>query len=251
MIRHSPPDIRYSLSVVRRIGKVAVVLAAFLSISALQSCRYPQDIEGTLDQVRGGVIDVGVTENPPWVIRTADGAAGLEPDIVMDLAEKLDADVRWHWGSETELLDALKQYQLDLVIGGLTQNKRLSKAAAPTKPYFKSHLTVGVPASELAPSSLENLPVAVPTINHLKKALVDHGAYPHTYSTLADVDGAIAGPTWWLRAHGFEPGPWKLMTDKHVFALPKGENGWMLTVQRHLNGLSGLGERLQQLEAEG
>lgn len=252
MIRYSRPEkTGLSLSDGRGASRVFVLLILLLCTIALTSCRYPRDIEGTLDKVKGGFLDVGVTENAPWVIRTDTGAVGLEPDIVMDLAEKLDAEVRWHWGNESALLEALKQFQLDLVIGGLTKSKRLSSVAALTKPYFSSVYTVGVPRPAPLPLSLDDLTVTVPAVNHLHKALVGKGAQPITSSTAATTDGAVAAPTWWLRAHGFEPGPWKLATDKHVFALPKGENGWMMVTQRHLNGLSGLGERLQKLEAGG
>ncbi len=47
-----------------------VVVAALLT----QGCRYPRDIEKTLEDVRGGVLDVGRTENSPWAIRTDPGS---------------------------------------------------------------------------------------------------------------------------------------------------------------------------------
>lgn len=78
----------------------------------------------------------------------------------------------------------------------------------------------------------------------MHKPLIDHGAVPEVKTKPQDANIAFAGPGWWLRAHGFKPGPWKLASDPHVMALPKGENGWMLvTVQRHLNSLSALDER--------
>ncbi len=233
-------------------SKVLILFTLFLlfCVSLLHGCRYPQDVEGTTDKVRSGVLEVGVTENPPWVVRTNDGAEGLEPEIIRGLADQLNAEVRWHWGAESQLLRALEQLQLDLIIGGITQNKWVSKAAAPTKPYVKVRSTVGFAEGQTVPDSLEGLTVGVPAINHLAKPLADKGAVPEKRAESERPAGAFAGPGWWLRAHGYNPGPFKLTTDKHVVLLPKGENAWMMVVQKHLNSLTGVEQRLQQLEAQ-
>src|SRR5690606_26006009 len=113
-----------------------VGLLLLMTLLVLSGCRYPTDIEHSLEKIEGGVLDVGLTENPPWVIRTDEGPAGLEPEIIADLARQLGAKVHWHWDGESALLKALKEHQLDLVIGGLTQGSGLGKLAAPTKPYY-------------------------------------------------------------------------------------------------------------------
>lgn len=219
-------------------------------VLALAGCGFPNDIAHTTEKVRGGVLSVGLAENPPWVIRTDAGPAGLEPEIIRAFAKELDAEIQWHWDSDSNLLAALHHGQLDLVASGFTRNSRLSKFAASTKPYYSSRYTVGVPEGEELPASLGNLEVAIHPVNHFSEALRDEGANPVQEASLADADGAVAAPSWWLRAHGFEPGGWQLASDKHVMALPKGENAWMMAMQRHLNGYDNVGQRLQQWEAE-
>lgn len=201
----------------------------------MAGCRYPTDIEHTSEKIRGGVLDVGLTENPPWVMRSDNGPAGLEPELIKELAEKLDPDVRWHWGSEGVLVQALKEHQLDLVIGGITTNSSLSELAALSKPYYSSTYTVGYPESIEVPASLDGEHVALHPVNHFIKALRDEGAVPERQENPAGAGGAVAAPNWWLKAHGYQPGPWELAVDEHVMVLPNGENGWMLTVQRHLS----------------
>lgn len=220
-----------------------VVLGVLLAL-ALPGCRYPQDIEHTMERLQGGALEVGLTENPPWVVRREDGPAGLEPDIIRSLAERLNAEIRWHWGSEDRLLAALQHRQLDLVIGGLTNSSRLSQQAALTRPYYQSRYT-GIPL----PTSLEGLEVAIPPVNHMYTALKERNAKPIKVASITRAEGPVAGPTWWLSAHGLVAGPWEIITDKQVMALPKGENAWMLALQRHLNGYSNIEQRLQQLEA--
>ena len=87
-------------------------------------------------------------------------------------------------------------------------------------------------------------------INHFIKALRDEGAVPERQENPAGASGAVAAPSWWLKAHGYQPGPWELAVDEHVMVLPNGENGWMLIVQRHISSQIDIGERLQQLEAD-
>jgi polar amino acid transport system substrate-binding protein len=96
---------------------VAVVLVQVL---ALVGCGLPRDTGSTLADVRGGVLRVGVAEDPPWTTVPDDGApAGAEVQLVQRLAERLGTRVEWHPGSESDLMSALKDRVLDLVVGGL------------------------------------------------------------------------------------------------------------------------------------
>lgn len=224
-----------------------IVLASLLLV--LSGCRFPTDIEHTTQKVTGAVIKVGVTENPPWVVRTPDGPAGLEPEIILDLAEQFDAEVSWHWGTESELLAALKQYQLHLVVGGLTDSKHLRKLSALTKPYYRDRITVGFPSSMKAyPNKLKGIEVGVDTVNEISRPLRDRGAIPVPLYQPEEAGMPVAGPVWWLNAYGFEPGGWELLMKKHVFALPKGEHSWMMKVQKHLKSVKDIEQRLQGLE---
>lgn len=225
------------------------IVLGVLPALALLGCRYPTDIEHTMERIQNGVLEVGLTENSPWVIRTNDGPAGLEPEIIRSLAEQLNSEIRWHWDSEDDLLAALQHHQLDLVIGGLTNRSRLSQQAALTRPYYQSRYTVGFPSGVPLPSSLNGLEVAIPPVNHMHAALKEKNAKPVKVTDVTRTESPIAAPTWWLSAHGLMAGPWEIIIDKHVMALPKGENAWMLALQRHLNGYSNIEQQLQQLEA--
>ena len=167
-----------------------VVLALLLLALGLASCRYPQDVEGTLERVKGGVLLVGAVENPPWVIRRGEAAAGtgLEAELVAGLAKELDAELRWHWGTPEELLPALGKFQLDIVIGGLAKGPRIGHGVALTNPYIKRHETVG-----------------------------------------------LRGET---------------KMREHVLALPPGENAWMMTVERYIDSVPALEQRLRELERQ-
>jgi ABC-type amino acid transport substrate-binding protein len=91
---------------------------------------------------------VGITEQPPWTLRTEPketrdaGAVGIEPDLAKGFANQLDAKVQWIWGSEQQLFDALERFELDMAIGGFTDDNPWKKRVGFTKPYFEHEQTV-------------------------------------------------------------------------------------------------------------
>lgn len=103
----------------------------------LASCGgFPADPNGTLDRVEGGELRVGVSHSPPFAV--LDGSrepAGSEVDLVRDFAASLDAEVRWTAAGEESLLDALGEGELDLVIGGISDNSPWTDKGALTRPY--------------------------------------------------------------------------------------------------------------------
>ncbi|MEE6294695.1 transporter substrate-binding domain-containing protein [Georgenia wangjunii] len=117
--------------------KTARALAAAMLVLLLAGCgaRIPSDPDGTLDQVRGSVLRVGVSPNEPWTEVTGDDASGLEVDLVTDFADSLDASVAWTTGGEESLIGKLERGELDLVIGGLTAASPWADKASLTTAY--------------------------------------------------------------------------------------------------------------------
>lgn len=226
-----------------------LLLAAVLML-ALSGCRYPKDIEGAMERIEGGVLRVGVSENPPWVIESDSGPAGLEVELVQALADTLNTNIEWHWGNESNLLLALEHHQLDLVISGLTENAPISQLASPTNAYYQSHYKIGAPPGVVLPDTLEGQDISIPVVNHIAHSLEKEGAHVNFNPTNEASENLVVRPTWWLLAHGYEIGHETLATDSHVMALPHGENAWMMTVQRHLDSTTDVEQRLQGWEAD-
>lgn len=105
----------------------------------LVGCDLPRDPEETLSRARNGVLRVGVTPHEPWVESDSGRPpTGIEPAVVEEFARQLGADVRWYRGSETEVLTALEEFELDLVIGGLTDDTLWSDRVGLTQPYVET-----------------------------------------------------------------------------------------------------------------
>ncbi|MEJ6490350.1 transporter substrate-binding domain-containing protein [Leucobacter sp. USCH14] len=113
-------------------------LLAVTCVALLTGCSMaiPTDPDGTLDRVTGGTLRVGVSERPPWV-ETAEGEepGGTEPELIREFAESIDAETEWTEGGEERLLKALERGELDVVIGGFTDQTPWVDYGALTVPY--------------------------------------------------------------------------------------------------------------------
>lgn len=245
--------VKFFLSTLKVGRTYTLWLCLFISLTLL-GCRYPKNIERDMSSIEGGTLYIGVTENPPWIIRQDQQPRGLEADLLNAFADTLNATVEWQWGSENELLQALKHHQLDIVAGGLTSNTRISQLAAATRPFYTTQHTLGFKAEETqtqraSPPPLQQSDVALPRLNTVYQAIEELGATPVISANPERTQGWVAGPTWWLKAHGFTVTSHTLAKEKHVMALPKGENALMLALQRHLHQSGSLETHLQRLEA--
>lgn len=81
--------------------------------------RFPRDAEGTLAQVERGVMRVGVSHDPPYVV-LHDGAApsGPECELIQALAQARKARIEWVHGGHDGLMRQVQHFELDMVIGG-------------------------------------------------------------------------------------------------------------------------------------
>ena len=119
------------------------LVASLLTVALLGGCSatIPADPEGTLERVTGGTLRVGVSPNPPWTDLPSGTDAepeGIEPDLVRDFAETIDADIEWTSGGEEDLMGRLEDRELDLVVGGLTARSPWSSHVALTYRYLET-----------------------------------------------------------------------------------------------------------------
>lgn len=228
---------------------VCIVLALLMTV--LGGCRIPDDPDGTLDRVEGGVMRVGVTDSDPWVILDQGVPTdGVEVLLVRRFARDLNSRLEWVDGGEEELVDALKEGSLDLVIGGLTSKSRWKKDAAFTRPYVKTRTVVGVPPESSPPDDLEGVQVAA-ELGSEAEALVDAEteAEVRAVDDLSEARGVpVAAHNYVLDDLGLAVGP-ELGEDEHVMAVRLGENAFMVRLERYLLNREDEIERL--LLAEG
>ena len=110
-------------------------LLLFLVVLAIGGCQFPRDVEGTLERVDGGTLRVGASEHEPFVTLDQQQPGGVEARLVEDFARGLGARVQYVRGGEEDLVERLREGELDLVIGGITKKSPFKKEVAPTRPY--------------------------------------------------------------------------------------------------------------------
>jgi len=156
--------------------------------------------------------------------------SGVEVELVRRLAGQLGARVDWTSGSESELLMALRERDLDLVVGGLTSKDPWKKRVAFTRQFYTDSVVVSAPTGS-DPGQLRDIPIAVeagsPAIRYLRKK----GAVPLVTKDLSTARGAVAAESWLLARLGRPSSGPLLLQAQHVVAVPPGENQWLMRVE--------------------
>lgn len=216
--------------------RAARAAPALLALALLAACDLPRDPQGTLAAATGGTLVVGVAENPPWVVRQGDEAAGVEADLVRAFASELGADVEWVWGGLDEHLEALERFELDLVAGGLAAGSPWSKRVGFTRAYLEAEQVVGVPPGAAPPERLDGVRVAVAPGDPLAAALAERDAVVVPSDRPWESGLPVAAPAWEVAARGYAPAGEPLARSRHVLAAPPGENGLITRLERFLAG---------------
>lgn len=212
------------------LGRTFATLVLCLLVSACAGL--PRDPEGTLGRVQGGRLRVGLVEQPPWVVRTEGEPAGAEVELVRRFAAELRATPEWHWGGEQRQMEALERFELDLVVGGVTDRTPWSKYVGLTAPYFEERYAVGFPST---PSKeLKGVEVSVREGDPAAYYLSKKGAVPTRVAGLTPLSGPVAAPVWELESLGLTPSDETLHTEKHVMVIAPGENGFLKRLEEFL-----------------
>jgi polar amino acid transport system substrate-binding protein len=217
---------------VRRLT-VVLLLAAITATG----CQYPRDPDGTLNRVDGGVMRVGVTEADPWVLLDGDRpVGGAEVVLARRFARELGARIEWVQGSEEELVDAAKEGQVDLILGGLTSKSRWKKDVAFTRPYVETRAVVGTPPGESYPDNFAGVPVAV-ELGSEEEGLLEQRTDARVVP-VAEVAGRggrpAAVPDYLLDDLGLTDSGTELDDAEHVMAVKLGENAFLVRLERFL-----------------
>jgi polar amino acid transport system substrate-binding protein len=235
--------------------KWTTLAVGLLAALALGGCRFPADVEGTLDRVEGATLRVGVTPADPFVV-LADGEEpqGVEPELVRRFAESLQADVDWIQGSESELMAALHGRQLDIVIAGLNRRSVWQKEVTLTRPYLNTQWVIAAPDERTARALSEDLEgheVAVEANSGIAAKLAeDTDATVMPVDDLTQVDGPMAVEDYLLDDLGLVRTDVELDEHEHAMAVSMGENAFLVELERFLLDSAGDAEAILAREGK-
>jgi polar amino acid transport system substrate-binding protein len=229
---------------VRRL--VVTVLAALVA-----ACGLPRDPEGTLDRVQGGRMRVGIAERSPWTVLGEDDPTGVEVELVEGFARAVGAEVEWTAGAPAELLTALEGREIDLVIGGFTDDDPWAQEVTFTQPYARIQIAVGGPPGMPLPSEVDGRRVAALRGTIVPDLIEDAGGIPMPVDDLAAADGLVAAEDWRLRSLGLRSTGLILHESRQAMAVPTGENAWLVRLERYLSARAGAVDELLDRHAGG
>lgn len=91
------------------------------------------------DIQKKGVIEVGVSILPPWVMRGKDGGlVGFEIDIAKQLAKDMGVKVKFKEYQWSKMIPALKKGEIDIIASGLSITPKRALEINYTQPYSSS-----------------------------------------------------------------------------------------------------------------
>jgi polar amino acid transport system substrate-binding protein len=213
-----------------------VMVLALFSLAAA-GCDFPRDPRGTLEGVPNGTMRVGIVGNEPWTRMEEGRASGVEVELLEEFAKKLGAETSFVPGTTPELLEAARQGEIDVLVGGFTSTSpgvSEGKEAGVTGTYLITHTVVGVPPDIPAFDDVSGREIAVERIDGTAALLKAEGAVPVPVDDLSSARMPVAAYNWQLEAWGFEPTGIELPEEQHVMAVPLGENGWLVELERFL-----------------
>jgi polar amino acid transport system substrate-binding protein len=220
------------------IGQRGLLFFVFaLATLIFASCDIPRDPRGTLDKVQNGTMRVGIVNHDPWTQIEEGRASGVEVELLKDFAGEVVTQIVFVQGTMPELLEAAKQGEVDVVAGGFTSTSpgvSEGKEAGITSPYLMTRFAVGVPPGKPTFDDPSGRRIAVERIDGTAALLKEEGAIPVPVDDLSSADTPVVAYPWQLEEWGFEPTGVELPEEKHIMAVPLGENGWLVRLERFL-----------------
>ena len=154
---------------------------------------------GGLEGVQNATMRVGIVDNDPWT-RMEDGrASGIEVELLKDFARELGADTTFVPGTTPELLEAAKEAEVDVLVGGFTSTSpgvSEGKEAGVTGTYLTTRFVVGVPPDRPTFDDPSGRKIAVERIDTTAAMLKEEGAVP--VEDLSTAEMPIAAYEWQL-----------------------------------------------------
>jgi polar amino acid transport system substrate-binding protein len=230
-----------------------LIAAVALGVAgAAGGCQFPDDVEGTLDRVQGGELRVGVVEDPPWVALGTGDPSGVEPELIREFAAEQDAEIVWVEGTLDELTAAMRGFQIDVLIGGLTRASPYATEVALTRPYVDTEVELGAPPGTEVPDELGGVEVWVERSSEPAALLREEedDAVPIFFDALGEIDGLALLDTYEIDAIGYERTDYILRDDEHAMAVPNGENAMLTELEHFLLDRGEEAEDLLHGEAE-
>lgn len=108
---------------------------------------FPRDPKHSFEKAKADELNVGLSENHPFVSHNDGHLSGTEIELIEGFARRHNLNIRYTIDSESHLIEQLEKYKLHLVAGGFEKSTIWSSKAGLTVPYDYTHVLL-VPKGE-------------------------------------------------------------------------------------------------------
>lgn len=103
-------------------------------------CDLPRDPSHSLANAHKHGLRVGVSVNPPYVIKNEEGYSGTEITLIEAFARANGLSIRYEQASESILVTKLENRDLDMVVGGIEKDSLWKEKVGFSTPYDGRHV---------------------------------------------------------------------------------------------------------------
>jgi polar amino acid transport system substrate-binding protein len=115
------------------------VVFVCLSCTLIGCDEFPKDTHHTLQHIQSrGVLRIGAIDQAPWAYREEGVAKGIEIKLAVVFARSLGVEPHIEFLSEADATEYLRQHQIDLMLGGLTNASPRKDEVGLTRNYFQT-----------------------------------------------------------------------------------------------------------------
>lgn len=159
---------------------------------------------------------------------------GIEVQLIKGYARSIGAEIEWVQGSQEQIVELLKVYEVDLAVGGYTNKTSFKKHIALSRPYNIEHIKVGAPQNIAIPDDIEGKKVVVKKAGAARAAVKKNKGTPVEKDSVSGSDQLVAGSKDELLKLGFKVSDYNLNKVEHVVAIPKGENALLKSLENYI-----------------
>ena len=134
--------------------------------------------------------------------------------------------------TEQHLYEALAQHELDLLIAGITDESPWKEQVGFTRAYVQAVVYVG--AAPGARPEVKGQRVGVAAGTDIGHFVQQRDGVPVALAQLPSGYPLVASYDWQLRRWGYRRLGKSLKQEKHVMAVPPGENAWLVALETFL-----------------
>ena len=209
-----------------------VFLMVSLAAIAVACDNFPKDPRGSFEKAKTTGLLVGVINDVPWAYSDGQSAAGWDADIVKGFAEKHNMRVEWVPGAEHDLIPALEEGELHMLIGGITKDSPFKHLVGLSNPYCKEEIVIcGLGGG----SDIRRREVGVKTASGLGAYVKKKRGIPVYVDSLQLFPGPVAVANSRYHKTPLQNCSEPIKILHHVIAVAKGENKLLLKLEEHIN----------------